>query len=120
MPPRARPILTLLACCSLLSACAKPHDEIAPIPIDPAAYADLSCPQLGRVHAKALRDLLLSEVVQDGYYRADRTRTFGVPTPMATLFGDSRAEEVARLKGETQAMATQLRQAGCLVRMSRG
>lgn len=119
MPLRARLFLTFWAFCSLLSACAKPHDEIAPFPIDPATYADLSCPQLGRVHAKAVRDLLLSEVVQDGYYRADRTRTFGVPTPMATLFGDSRAEEVARLKGETQAMASQLRQAGCLAHMSR-
>jgi hypothetical protein len=102
MPPRARLILTFWACCSLLAACAKSHDEIAPLPVDPAAYADLTCPQLGQVHAKAMRDLLLSEVVQDGYYRADRTRTFGVPTPMATLFGDSRAEEVARLKGDAR------------------
>lgn len=119
MRRRARPILAFWICCGL-SACAKSHSEIAAIPVDPDSYAGLSCPQLGQVHASTLRDLLLSEVVQDGYYAADRTRTFGVPTPMATLFGDSRAEEVARLKGETQAMAARLRQAGCIARVRRG
>lgn len=119
MQPCTRLIVAFWGCC-ILAGCAKSHDEIAPMPVDPAVYADLSCPQLGRVHASALRDLLLTEVVQDGYYRADRTRTFGVPTPMATLFGDSRAEEVARLKGETEAMATQLRQAGCLAHVNKG
>jgi hypothetical protein len=112
---RRRVFLALWACCGL-SACARPHNEIAPLPVDPAIDADLTCRQLGQTHAKALRDLLLSEVVQDGYYAADRTRTFGVPTPMATLSGDSRAEDVARLKGETRAMAAQLERAGCLVR----
>jgi hypothetical protein len=71
----ARLFLAFWASCCL-AACAKPHGEIAPSPIDPAIYADLSCRQLGQMHAKALRDLLLSEVVQDGYYAADRTRTF--------------------------------------------
>lgn len=119
MWPATRLILALWGCHSL-AACAKSHEGIAPAPVDPALYADLSCPQLGRVHARAMRDLLLTEIVQDGYYRADRTRTFGVPTPMATLFGDSRAEEVARLKGKTEAMATQLRQASCIVRANKG
>lgn len=118
MWPCARLIVAFWGCCNL-AACAKSHDEIAPLPIDPAVYADLSCPQLGRVHASARRNLVLTEVVQDGYYKADRTRTFGVPTPMATLFGDSRADAVAMLKGETEAMATQLRQAGCLTRANR-
>jgi hypothetical protein len=107
--------LAVWACCSL-SACAKPPSEIAAVTVDPDAFTDFSCRQLGQMHAKARRDLLLSEVVQQGYYAADRTRTFGVPTPMATLFGDSRAEEVARLKGETEAIATQLESAGCIAR----
>lgn len=113
MRRRTRLILGLSVACGV-AACARPHGEIAPLPVDPADYAGFTCPQLGQIHRKATRDLLLAEVVQDGYFAADRTRVFGAPIPMATLFGDGRAEEVARLKGETEAMAEQLRRGGCL------
>jgi hypothetical protein len=110
---RLRLLPGLWAFCGL-AACAPPHGEIAAAPVDSAAYAGLSCRQLGRAQATAMRDLILSEVVQDGYHAADRTRAFGAPLPLATLFGDSRAGEVARLKGETQATRERLRRDDCL------
>lgn len=112
-----RPISTLvtaLALPLLIAGCALRHDQIAPAPIDPAAYAQASCEQLSRMQAKSQRSLIFAEIAQDKYYEEDRTRTFGVPTPMATLFGEGEAAQVARLKGDTIALSAQLGRAGCL------
>lgn len=97
-----------------LAGCAKQHNEIAPEPIDPAAYAQADCRQLAQMHAKTMRTLIFSELMQDHQYAEDRTRTFGAPTPMATIFEASHESEVARLKGDSLALAAQLQRAGCL------
>jgi len=111
--PLSAPVATLIL---LLPAggCALRHDQIAPAPIDPSAYAGANCQQLSRMHAKSQRTLILAEIAQDSYSEADRTRTFGVPTPMATMFGEGEAAQVARLKGDSLALSAQLARAGCL------
>lgn len=112
-----RPISTpspALALLLSLAGCALRHDQIAPASINPASYDQASCEQLSLMHAKSRRTLILAEIAQDQYYEDDRTRTFGVPTPMATLFGEGNAAEVARLKGDTIALSAQLGRAGCL------
>lgn len=115
MPKLARVTQALLIGCGL-SGCAKPHDDIAPEPVPPAAYAQATCRQLSLMHAKTMRNLIFSNIIQDQHYADDRTRTFGVPTPMATIFEQSREAEVARLKGEALAIAAQLERAGCIAR----
>jgi hypothetical protein len=99
-----------------LSACAKGHGEIPPDPIPPAAYAPASCRELALMRAKTMRALTFSEITQDFRHDEDRTRVFGVPVPMATIFEENREAEVARLKGESLALATQLHRAGCVAR----
>jgi hypothetical protein len=99
-----------------LPACAKNHDEIAPAPISPAAYAPATCRELSLMYAKTMRSLVFSELMQDHRYAEDRTRTFGIPTPMATLFEENREAEVARLKGNALAIPAQLERAGCVAR----
>lgn len=99
-----------------LAACAVTHGEIAPAPIPPEAYAPASCRQLALMRAKTMRSLTLASIIQDQHYADDRTRTFGVPTPMATIFDEDRAPEVARLKGESLALTAQLENAGCVER----
>lgn len=113
-----RPVRATLAVsviCSL-TACAKRHGKIEPTPIPPAAYSSATCRQLATMRATTMRALVLAGVAQDQHYADDRTRTFGVPTPMATIFEESRAPEIARLKGEVLALATQLERAGCVAR----
>lgn len=98
----------------VLSACARSHGEIAPVPVPPQAFAAADCRQLSLMRAKAERSLILSEIVQDHRYAEDRTRTFGVPTPMATIFEENREAEVARLKGEAYAIAAEIQRTGCV------
>ncbi len=106
-----------IALCALLglAACAKLHDEIAPELIEPGAYAQASCPQLARMRAKTMRSLIFAELAQDKHHADDRIRTFGVPTPMATLFDEDVAPKVARLKGDALALGAQLERAGCIL-----
>ncbi len=82
----------------------------------PSAFEPATCRQLSLMHAKAMRSLVYAELMQDQRYAEDRTRTFGVPTPFATLFEENREAEVALLKGETLALAAQLEQARCMAR----
>lgn len=107
--------LAIVIVCGL-SACARSHGGIAPDPVPPQAFAAANCRQLSLMRAKAERSLILSEIVQDHRYAEDRTRTFGAPTPMATIFEEDHAADVARLKGETFALAAQLERAGCVAR----
>jgi hypothetical protein len=111
----ARATLALLILFGL-SACAKGHGEIAPEPIPPFAYEQATCRQLSLMQAKTARALIFSSIVQDQRQAEDHTRIFGVPTPMAAIFEENREAEVARLKGESLALAAQLKRAGCVAR----
>ncbi len=98
-----------------LAACAQRHDEIAPELVAPESYAQATCRDLAQTLTRTRRNLIFSEIAQDKHYADDRIRTFGVPTPMATLFDPDTAPEVARLKGETRALALQMERAGCIL-----
>ncbi len=111
----ARSTLTLALVCGV-AACAAPHAEIAPEPIPPSAYEGANCRELTLMRAKTMRTLVFSSLAQDHNYAEDRTRVFGAPVPMATIFEESRTAEVARLKGEALALAAQLERIGCVVR----
>jgi hypothetical protein len=112
-PARATlPLLILFG----LSACARGHGEIAPEPIPPFAYEPATCRELSLMRAKTVRARVLSDIRQDWMRAEDRTRVFGVPLPMASIFEENREAEVARLKGESLALATQLQRAGCVAR----
>jgi hypothetical protein len=97
-----------------LPGCAMRPAEIAPDPITPEAYAPADCRQLAQMRARTDRTLILAEIAQYQRYQDDRTRTFGAPTPMATIFEGRGEAEVARLKGDSLALGAQLRRAGCL------
>ncbi len=99
---------------SPLASGALRHDQIAPDPINPAVYARADCRQLAKMQARTNRTLIFSEIAQDQRYEDDRTRTFGIPTPMAMIFDERGEAQVARLKGDSLALAAELRRAGCL------
>lgn len=105
-----------LSIAGVLSACAVPHAQIAPAPVPPVAFDGASCRELALMHAKAMRTLTFSSIAQDHNFEADHTRVFGVPLPMATLFERDREAEVARLKGDSLALAAQLERQGCVAR----
>ncbi len=72
-----------IALCALLglAACARRHDEIGPEIIEPGVYAQASCPQLARMHAKTMRSLIFAELVQDKHYADDASGHSASPRP---------------------------------------
>jgi len=117
MPLTARAALQPLigiVLAALLPGCALQHDQIAPAPINPAAYTQASCVELAQMRAKTNRSLIFAEIAQDKRYEDDRTPTFGIPTPMALIFEPRGEAQVARLKGDSLALAAQLERADCM------
>ena len=104
-------LLTLLA----LGACMPPTRAIGPAFIDPRLYAGVNCQQLVALRARAMRGLTFSGLAQDQLHRDDHIRTFGAPTPMATIFDESREPDVSALKGELLALNERLTQMDCLI-----
>jgi hypothetical protein len=113
-----RPALsaTDLILLAALAGCAKPHEQIDPAPFPTAPFELASCRELALLHAKTTRALILASVAQDQRHADDRTPTFGVPTPMATIFGENDEETVARLKGQSLALIARERRAGRVAR----
>jgi|GEM_PF-4303253 len=97
-----------------LTGCAPRASQIAPALMDPYAYQAATCRELDEMKAKTQRDRIYADLAQDRQYDDDRTRTFGVPTPMATLFEESSAPLTARIKGDSLAINTQLERSGCI------
>ncbi|PWB94369.1 hypothetical protein [Methylosinus sporium] len=91
-----------------LAACAKPTREIEPAPVDPGLFIGADCPQLVARRARIAQALIFAGSAQDQLAADDRTRTFGVPTPMGTPFDADREPQIARLKGELHAVNAQM------------
>lgn len=98
----------------VLAGCAPRASQIAPALMDPFAYEAATCRELDEMRAKAQRDRIYADIAQDQQHDDDRTRTFGVPTPMATLFEESRAPSTARMKADSLVINAQLERSGCL------
>ena len=97
----------------LLTACAKPPEDIAAaaVPVDP--YIRKSCVELAALHAERRRALGELEARQRATAQEDRDAMWAVHIPMASVRGGDKEEEVASAKGELQAVASALRAGGC-------
>lgn len=104
----------LLASFLLLAGCAPRASHIAPAIMDPYAYQAATCRELDEMRAKAQRDRVYADMAQDRQHDDDLTRTFGVPTPMASVFEEGRAPEAARIKADSLAINAQLARSGCI------
>ena len=107
----------IIICCApivTLTACAPRASQIAPALMDPYAYETATCRELDEMRAKAQRDRIYADMAQDQQYDDDRTRTFGVPTPMASLFEESLVPHTAQIKADSLAINTQMERAGCI------
>jgi hypothetical protein len=85
---------------SAFSACSKRIEEIEPASISAGEFAGMTCSQLVSEQARKTRALIFAELAQERVIADDRIRTFGVPTPMGSLFNEDRTESIARLKGQ--------------------
>lgn len=100
-----RPLILTTACAAaVLGACAKDPDSIAPSYISDVAYRPLSCQDLA-IEASRLNGALSSASTQQEQARTnDAVGVFWLGLPVSSLSGDNVAPEIARLKGEIEAV----------------
>ncbi len=97
-----------------LTGCAPRASQMAPALMDPYAYEMATCRELDEMKAKTQRDRIYADLAQDQQHDDDHTRTFGVPTPMATLFEERRDQITARTKADSLVINAQLQRSGCV------
>lgn len=93
--------LTLL----VLTACAKPPEEIAAAAKPSTPYLGKSCTELAAMEAKGQRDLADIEARQRATVQDDRDAMWAVHIPVGSLLGGDREQEVASAKGDMQAIS---------------
>lgn len=107
-----------LACAAMLAACATKSNDIAPSYVSPVIYQNYTCEQLS-IEAQTISARAAQAAgVQDKKAQNDVVATgIGIVVFWPTLFfieGDGAASaEVARLKGEMQAIEAASKQKNC-------
>lgn len=118
-------IFCTVVCAVSLSACAKKPSEIAPSYVSPVAYTALSCKELSAEAARVSSRAASATGAQEDKANKDSVLV-GVSLvlfwPAAFFVGDdaSTSTEVAKLKGEMEAIETASAQNNCGIVFSRG
>ncbi len=100
-------------CTLALAGCTKSPQSIAPAPVSNAVYADKSCEWLDN-EAKQIEDKLATASLQQQRAYDNEKEGFVLSGwPLSTLSGDNIAPQVARLKGEQQAVQRTRAEKGC-------
>lgn len=88
----------------LLAGCAKDPDSIAPSYISDVGYQSWSCQQLGDEQNRLSAALATASTQQKKARTNDAVGVALLGLPVSSLSGDNIAPEIARLKGEQDAV----------------
>jgi|CZCA01.1.fsa_nt_gi hypothetical protein len=97
----------------LLTACAKPPEDIAAAVVPTAPYMGKSCAELAALDTKGRQVLAEVEGRQRATAQEDRDAMWAVHIPMGSLRRGDREKEVASAKGDLNAIASARRAGGC-------
>lgn len=97
----------------LLTACAKPPEDISAVavPVDP--YLRKTCVELAALHVERRRTLIDLEARQRATVQEDRDAMWAVHVPVGSIRGGDKEGEVASTKGELRAIASARRAGAC-------
>ncbi|MCG6122059.1 MAG: hypothetical protein MEP57_05055 [Microvirga sp.] len=87
-----------------LAACAKHPDSIAPSYVSEVGYQSWSCAQLGEETQRLSSALAAASTRQEQARSNDVMGVILIGLPVSSLSGDNIAPEIARLKGEQEAV----------------
>lgn len=96
-----------------VSACAKKPDSIAPAYVSPVAYDQWTCVQLGQEDARLRAAYATAAKQQDNARTGDIVGVVLIGLPVSSMSGDNIAPQIARLKGEQEAVRRQLIRKNC-------
>jgi hypothetical protein len=99
-----RQLFLLLLLAFYVGGCATLPEKIAPSEISDMPYLKWSCEQLLQEQPKLAASLAAASDAQRRCRNADITGLLFIGLPVATLTGFNRSSEIARLKGELQAI----------------
>jgi hypothetical protein len=105
-------ILTLLACVSVIAGCATRPESISASYVSHEKYSGRDCGALALDLSNARDELQKYSKMQDTKANVDAATVFLVLIPASKLSGDH-AGDVAKWKGEVEAVDTALVKAGC-------
>ena len=105
--------IALVTMALLAAGCAKQPDQIAASPVAADRYLQMSCAELlaGRTGKQAAQARL--EQAQHEAAEHDKAAMSVIHIPVASMAGQDREHDVARGKGELQALDTAMRSKGC-------
>jgi hypothetical protein len=96
-----------------VSACAKHPDSIAASYVSQASFRGLSCGALAQESVRLNSILSRASTQQENARTNDVIGILLIGVPVSTLSGDNIAPEIARLKGEQDALNRRMLEAGC-------
>jgi hypothetical protein len=107
-----RHTIAVLLAATVLAACANRPDTIRASHVSHEKFASLDCPELASRMAGARSDLAKVSQMQNEKANSDAVGVFLLGIPFSKLSGDHEGE-VARLKGEVEAIDTAMIKARC-------
>ncbi|WP_291164973.1 hypothetical protein [Hyphomicrobium sp.] len=87
-----------------VAGCAKSPDSISPAYVSEVGYQNWSCAQLSEEAGRLSTALASASVQQENARTNDTVGVILIGLPVSSLSGDNIAPEIARLKGETEAV----------------
>lgn len=105
--------IVLCAAMLLAAGCAKRPEEIMATPVAVDPYLQMQCPQLSTLKMQKEAELAKLEKEQNQAAEHDTAAMAVVHVPVASMSGKDREPEVARAKGEVQAINSAYRSKGC-------
>lgn len=97
-------VIAVVASALTIAACAKAPESIAPAYVSEVSYQGYSCAQLGEESARLNAALAQASVRQNNARSGDAVGIILIGLPVASMSGDNIAPEIARLKGEQEAV----------------
>lgn len=97
-------IATVIAMAAMLAACAKNPDSISAQYISDVTYRPLTCQDLSVESARTNAALARASTQQENARTNDTVGVLLIGIPVSSLSGDNIAPEIARYKGELEAI----------------
>ncbi len=97
----------------LMAGCATKPENISPAYVSELTYASLTCEQLRQEQDRLVNALSLAADAQRKARSGDTVGVIFLGLPVSSLSGSNVATEIARLKGELEAIRRAARTAGC-------
>tara|TARA_R110000751_G_scaffold307857_3_gene432913 strand:- start:58138 stop:58497 length:360 start_codon:yes stop_codon:yes gene_type:complete len=113
MTTTLRSCLSVLCGSLLLSGCTKSPQSIQPAQVAPSIYADRDCAWLDAEARQVSDKLAAASQQQQRAHDNERDGFLLSGWPISTLSGDDIAPQIARLKGEQQAVQRARERNGC-------